>query len=164
MEVHIRPAMSEDIPAIRAIATDAWYAAHAPIVGEGTVAAFLGEYYTRQAFVDWIAEERTILDVAMEDRPRGYVLALPQEEPAGTYGLAHVYVDPDHWGEGIGTRLLGHVETRIRESDGDRVTLGVMTANERAIGFYEDAGYERIAESYDERIDTRSYTYAKELD
>jgi ribosomal protein S18 acetylase RimI-like enzyme len=38
-----------------------------------------------------------------------------------------------------------------------------MTESERAVEFYESAGYRRDEEFYDERIDTSGFLYAKEL-
>lgn len=38
-----------------------------------------------------------------------------------------------------------------------------MAENERAVNFYESAGYGREDEFYDDQIDTHGYTYAKPI-
>ncbi|MFB6299990.1 MAG: GNAT family N-acetyltransferase [Halobacteriales archaeon] len=118
------------------------------------------------SFEGWTDREEIILDVATdaEETVVGYVLALPTSEIEPTFSLAHIYVIPDRWGTGIGTRLLDHLQNRIRSRGGTRIELGVMAENDRAIEFYETAGYERVDEFYDDRIETWSYTYAKEID
>ena len=85
------------------------------------------------------------------------------DEGPGVYGLGNCYVHPDRWGEGVGSRLLDRTERAVRSDGGNRIRLAVMADSERAIGFYESSGYERVAEGYDERLDVRRCFYAKDL-
>ena len=41
--------------------------------------------------------------------------------------------------------------------------LHVMAANDRAVRFYEAAGYDRADAFHDDEIDARAYEYAKNL-
>lgn len=165
MVPQIRVAEPADIPGIRGVARSAWMEAHAPIVGVDTVESFLAEYYDAASFVDRLDREDVILDVAVaESTPIvGYVMGIADDEDAGLYHLAHIYVDPDHWGGGIGQALLEHVENRVQAGGGNRIQLGVIADNDRAIDFYEQAGYHRVESGYDERLDTPNYTYEKQL-
>jgi len=54
-----------------------------------------------------------------------------------------MYVHPEVAGEGVGTALLEHLETRARERE-----LGAlgMWSSMNAVPFYEAQGYERVAE------------------
>lgn len=164
MNVRIRQAEPADVGAIRAVARRAWHAAHAPIVGTEAVEAFLVEHYDAGSFREWIDRDGTILDVAVDDDGVvGYILASPAGDASATFALSHIYLDPDRWREGIGRRLLAHTEGTINERDGERITLSVMAENDRAIGFYEAAGYRRVERFHDERLGVAAYTYAKAL-
>lgn len=70
---------------------------------------------------------------------------------------------PDRWGEGIGRRLLERAEAAVDDRGGDRMELGVMADNDRASAFYATAGFDRVDEFYDQRLDTPGYTSAKGL-
>ena len=55
--------------------------------------------------------------------------------------LVHLYVDPDHWGRGLGRRLLQVGEDLLRKSGRSDVELSTMVGNERAIALYRSAGW-----------------------
>lgn len=57
-------------------------------------------------------------------------------------GLKELYVHPDHWGRGIGTRLLER-GIEVLPGDARRLRLETLTDNERARRFYEARGFER---------------------
>lgn len=163
MSIEIRRGAPADIEALRRISRRAWHAAHAPIIGAETVEEFLDDYYDAESFRSEIGDENTIFAVAADesDTPVGFVSARPDD--GGVYNLGRIYVLPDRWGEGIGRQLLDHAEASIADRGGERVKLGVMAQNDRAVAFYESAGYERTGEFYDERIAAEGYTYVKEL-
>lgn len=160
--VDVRPAEVEDVPAIRSIATAAWREAHEPIVGADAVDDFLASYYDEDSFRERTADEASILEVAtVAGDVVGYAFATPTEDAA--WALAQIYVHPDHWGAGVGSVLLERVESLVRDRGGDRITLGVMAENDRAIGFYEAAGFERVDEFYDDRLDQRGFSFELSL-
>jgi Acetyltransferases len=146
---------------VQAVARTAWYAAHEAIVGEENVEQFLTEYYSHDALTERLDADGPFL-VADEPDVVGFAVAGPAEEPS-TFVLDRIYVHPDRWGEGIGGRLLRTVERRAEDRDGERVRLGVIAENDRAVGFYEAAGYERVGEYNDERIGTTVYRYERRL-
>jgi ribosomal protein S18 acetylase RimI-like enzyme len=165
MTVNIRPATAEDIDAIREISERAWHEAHTPIIGRETTEEFLEQHYDSETFHATIDDPERILDVAAdEEGVVGFISGGPSEESPGTFNLVRVYVRPDRWGDGIGRQLLEHFERKVSEREQDRITLGVMADNDRAISFYESMGYDRTEEFYDGTIDTNSYVYEKELD
>jgi ribosomal protein S18 acetylase RimI-like enzyme len=166
MEFEIRSANHADVDAIRAVARRAWHAAHEPIIGRDTVEAFLDEYYDAESVRSWIDHDPAIVTVAADPESTvvGYTYANPTADDEATFSLAHIYVRPDRWGEGVGRQLLEHVERTVRSRGGERIRLGVMSENDRAIRFYEDAGYSRTDAFYDERIDTSGYTYVKAVE
>jgi len=161
MGTEIRPARSAELPAVQRVARAAWYAAHEPIVGEETVEAFLAEYYSRDALAARLGGEAIFL-VAVEQTVAGFAVAGPTDDTA-TYVLGRIYVRPDRWGEGIGQRLLQAVHERARERGVERIRLSVMAENDRAVGFYEAAGYEQVGRRIDERIGAAACEYEREL-
>lgn len=165
MALDIRSAEFSDISGIRSVATDAWYEAHAPIIGADTVEEFLKEYYDTESFRNRVKHEELLLDVVMDtdDTVAGYVLASPTDDDEAVFNLSHIYVDPNRWREGLGQRLLEHVTQKIRNRGAERIRLGVMAANDRAVEFYEAAGYDQTDEFYDDRIEAYGYTYEKEI-
>ena len=179
MAIEIRQASPADIEAIQRVAGRAWHAAHEPIIGEEAVEEFLNDYYDADSFRSEIGDEATVFAVAADSgdadtnidsahdsdtgAPVGFVSARPTEDDAAVFDLGRIYVLPDRWGDGIGRRLLSHAEETIADRSGERVRLGVMADNERAVAFYESAGYERVGEFYDERIATQGYTYEKKM-
>lgn len=165
MDLEIRRAKTDDVPTVRDVARRAWQTAHRPIIGAEAVEEFLSEYYDADTFRTKIRDEHAIFAVAEveSDRIAGFVLAGPTNEQATTYGLSRIYVTPDDWGNGIGRALLAYAEQRVNDRGGERIRLGVMAENERAVDFYEKAGYDKIDTFYDERIDTDGYRFEKVL-
>lgn len=164
MAVEIRPAREADVEDIRRVAEAAWHEAHAPIVGEAAVESFLEDFSDAETFRTLLDRETALLVVAVDvDGVVGFSAAGPDEVSPSGFHLSRIYVAPDRTGEGVGQRLLTHTEQSVRERGGERLTLGVMAANDRAVEFYEAAGYERTDDFYDDRLDTPGYTFAKEL-
>ena len=58
-----------------------------------------------------------------------------------TAELQAIYVSPDRWTRGIGHRLCEHVMDRLYSDGAVAVLLWVLSANTRAIRFYERAGF-----------------------
>ncbi|MBK9739570.1 MAG: GNAT family N-acetyltransferase [Actinobacteria bacterium] len=54
--------------------------------------------------------------------------------------LRHLYVHPDHQGDGVGTALLA----RVLPGDGDELQLWVFERNTPARSFYEARGFARV--------------------
>ena len=166
----VREARTGDVEAVQRVASAAWYAAHADIAGEEVVSEFLAEYYSTQRLREDVADRSRLFLVAEdegitgeESAVVGFALALPAEDEPGVFALGRIYVDPDHWGEGVGTRLLDRVESHVRARDESRLRLGVMAENDRAVGFYESRGFERVEAGHDDRLDVRRYVYVKDL-
>ncbi|RYJ14740.1 GNAT family N-acetyltransferase [Halogeometricum borinquense] len=162
MDVAIRAAAPTDVASIRDVAKRAWKAAHEPIVGTDAMESFLSEYYDAESFQARIDCDETILDVAVEGGTVvGYILTSPNADDETTFDLSSIYVTPMRWGEGIGQQLLDHVERRVREHGGERIQLGVMAENDRAVRFYEAADYRQDGEFHDEHLGVPGYTYVK---
>ncbi len=78
--------------------------------------------------------------------------------------VIHLFVDPDHWGGGIGRLLLAEAERLLAAAGVDQAELHTMVGNAPAIELYERAGWtltDRIVHSevedvaYDEHVLTK---------
>src|SRR5262249_38412953 len=91
-------------------------------------------------------EERAAVLVACDEdgRPVGFANAGPSRDEGAelTSGeLRALYVLQEVQGTGVGARLLGEAETRLRLAGFDRATLWVLETNELGRGFYERKGW-----------------------
>ena len=79
-------------------------------------------------------------------------------------GLKEIYVDPDDWGRGIGTRLLEHGIDRL-PAGVERLLLEAFADNDVGRAFYEARGFSAVDEGRVELADERYATtiFAKEL-
>lgn len=69
------------------------------------------------------------------------------------YGeLCALYVDPPHWGRGIGAALISNARTRLREMGFQKAALWALAGNVRAERFYRSDGW---AEDGVRRTDSR---------
>jgi GNAT superfamily N-acetyltransferase len=60
--------------------------------------------------------------------------------------VRRLYVDPDHWGCGIGRRLHDRVLEHLRAGGQGVVALWVLEANARARSMYERWGWRSTAD------------------
>jgi ribosomal protein S18 acetylase RimI-like enzyme len=133
--------------------------------GEGSGGIDAGAGDDVVAGSDAAGEDEAPADADATDRGVvGYTLSLPDDDDPAVFHLAHVYVPPDRWGEGVGRRLLADVETLAHEQGADRLRLGVLADNDRAVAFYERAGFERVDTGHDDRLDAPNHTYEKPLE
>lgn len=65
----------------------------------------------------------------------------------GTGEIYAIYVAPSRWSTGVGHALWAQSRQGLMDLGYSRVTLWVLTANERAIRFYERAGFQLCADS-----------------
>lgn len=86
----------------------------------------------------------------------GFVVGTTDSPSADRVGeIYSIYVDPPHWGTGIGSRLLRAATEEIR-ADGPRsLVLWVLDGNRRAIDFYESRGWAFDGGRKDELIGDR---------
>lgn len=164
-EMHVRQAVPGDAAAIQRVAVRSHRAAYEPIVDDES----LIEGVEREGFAtdlrEWLRTVTNREDVvylvceratATVDAPGivGFALFACDDTMTADYvvvddGVAllqSLYVDPDRWGEGIGSRLLavgvGRLPGRI-----DRLKLGVHSDNDRAQSFYRARGFGKVGET-----------------
>ena len=74
--------------------------------------------------------------------PVAYARSRDPDHTPGTAEIVAIYVDPDHWYGGTGTRLLDRAATEIATLGFVRTTLWVLEKNTSAIRFYAKHGFQ----------------------
>ncbi|MBT0566310.1 GNAT family N-acetyltransferase [Williamsia sp. CHRR-6] len=150
MTVTLRVAEPGDEARVAVTHVRSWRAGYRDLMS----AEALGELNTQQFAARYTfhdqAPVRTILAADESDSVAGFVSVCEdrREESDQSRGeLAALYVDPDHWGSGVGV-ALHHAGLRQLQHWGFRVAvLWVFAANIRARTFYERRGWELTGRS-----------------
>lgn len=162
----VQSASSDDVADIRAVARRSWavaYDSFAERTIERALATSYGETDLRQA----IGRPEVTYLVAREregKRVVGYASGVHTGERTGR--LPSLCVDPDRWGEGIGTALAERVISALQYRGVRRLELEVLADNEPGIEFCERRGFERVGERETEfgGRSCRGYVYASDFD
>ena len=145
----LRPAAAgdaEQIAAVHASSSRAAYEAVAPEAGRGLPLERRRAFW-REAIefgepqVQVAVENARVIGFAGFDRSRD-----PQSKPT-TGEIWALYVAPTHWGQGIGLALWESAREGLVEEGCTEVTLWVPRCNERALRFFEKAGFERDSDA-----------------
>jgi len=141
--VTVRPAQTADIEAIQHVARTTWHATYDDIIGSDAVDEQVDEWYADAVVRDGIIDSDTATPVAtVDDTVVGYAVAGQREDADADCASLHaIYVHPDHWGAGIGSRLFETVADRLRDRDFEHLHIRVLADNDRARAFYERHGY-----------------------
>jgi ribosomal protein S18 acetylase RimI-like enzyme len=83
---------------------------------------------------------RVTVAVDGQGTPVGFSTFRPGEQP-GRGHISNLFVDPDHWGRGIGRGLLARAEAEMRERGWSVGELSTQALNARARRLYERAGW-----------------------
>jgi len=145
-EITIREAREGDIERILAIAERGWNSAYAEFLSQETIDSAMTEWYDPDDVREYIRRSDTEYLVAEFDgNIVGYLNGGPTEKEH-LASLWAIYVDPDYWGNGIGTTLLTEFEAFCRRESYDRIRIRVLAENAVGTAFYEKRGYEVIEE------------------
>lgn len=151
--MQIRDATPAEAARVAAVARASWHAAYDDVLGAETVDTVVDEWYDPASLEEQlrkVAAGEGVFLVAVDD---GALLGFTNGGPAREYEtdpeapdafLSRLYVHPDRWGDGVGTALTGRLARRLRDAGHERVWLEVLEENERAYGFYEALGFERV--------------------
>jgi len=154
VDVTVRPADTGDVPGIRRVARRGWHAAYEDVLAPETIEAKLDEWYDPETVRGYLEREDVGYFVAVDDgRVLGYATGGPSDKGEDVGFLGAIYVDPDHWGEGIGSRLLDRIESFLAERGYERLRFRVLAENDVGTSFYRSRGYEAVEETETELAD-----------
>jgi ribosomal protein S18 acetylase RimI-like enzyme len=169
--IAVRESTPDDVPGVRRVARRGWEAAYGDVLDPATIERALEEWYA-PAFVRESVERADVVHlVAVDESGRdgavvGYTGGwVPDADDPERGVVGTLYVDPDRWGAGIGTRLFERALDALRGQGVTRVTIRVLAENAVGRSFYESRGFEVAAESADDLFgETRpAVTYASEI-
>ena len=148
-DVTVHESTPEDVPGIRYIARRGWEAAYGDFLAAATIERAMDEWYASDTVRGQVEREAVAHFVAVEDgEVVGYVGGGISEGERGAVWT--FYVDPDRWGEGIGTRLFERELDALRERGATYVTIRVLAANAVGRSFYESQDFEVAEEGRDD--------------
>ena len=146
LNIQVRPATVRDAKTIAEIHVNTWHAAYAGLVADD----YLKGLSVEKKQAEWLdsikfgepqvivaLDGNAIVGFAGYDRTRD-----PKTKPT-TGEIWAMYVASDYWGEGAGLALWDGCREGLQEEGCLEVTLWVMLRNERALRFYELAGFKR---------------------
>ncbi|EIM25014.1 GNAT family N-acetyltransferase [Microvirga lotononidis] len=134
----VRPARTEDIPALAAIAERSYGAAFADILEQDVLAGRNAAYFGERFAVSW----KRMLVALADGGPVGFLLMTDQH-------IDMLFMDPGAGGKGGGALLLREAEARGAKS------LECFRDNHGARRFYERHGW-RIARDYEREFAGRN--------
>ena len=139
----VRDARREDAAAIARVHTRSWQVAYAHLFPAEALAGISVE---RRAawWAEWLPASRpraAIIVAEVEGEVRGFASVGAARERDRLGELHAIYVDPDHWGAGLGRALIAEADERLRAADFDEAILWVLEDNPRTRRFYEAAGW-----------------------
>lgn len=141
-EVTVREASVDDVFAIQQVARTTWHATYDEIIGPSAVDEQVDEWYRDDVIAGAVESEEVVYLVASDEDVIGYASAGPSEQvdDEETAQLYTIYIGPDYWNDGIGSRLLDAVIERLREDYGV-LRMCVLEANDVGRSFYESYGF-----------------------
>ncbi|WP_435062985.1 GNAT family N-acetyltransferase [Halobaculum sp. EA56] len=147
----VRPARAGDLRGIRETLARSWRRGYDGLLDADALAeatADPAEFYPAERFERKRADDELLFLVAVVDDGVAGVSNVAWGEtnthafvPDDAAQHRAVYVDPDHWGEGIGTALVRRGSDALDDETPEYVEC--LAANERGRRFYESLGFER---------------------
>lgn len=140
----------DDVRGVSRVNGLAWREAYSDVLPDRVLEGIPVER-SAEAVEEWyesVRDDRDRFLVAVhEGAVRGYIYLRWGEETKDFVGedeagLKEIYVEPDYWGQGVGTALLER-GLDILPDDAEALKLDMLAGNEVGRRFYEARGFER---------------------
>ncbi len=136
----VRDATAEDALEVARVHVRSWQAAYRGILPADELAALDPAERARRYTFGEPAAPRTIVAVR-EGAIVGFATTNPADGEPGSGELHALYIDPPHWGTGVGGTLLAAAEANLATAGFAEAVLWVFAGNERVERFYRAAGW-----------------------
>lgn len=152
----IIPAGEEHLPVIAKLAGVIWHRCYPGIISHEQIDYMLSRMYAPKTMLDEIRSQGIHYDLLLaDDKPAGFASYGPATESppcpeshradvqrvVPVFKLHKLYMLPELHGQGLGSRLLKHVEEEVRAIGGQRLILSVNKRNSKAITAYRRNGF-----------------------
>ncbi|MFD1640956.1 GNAT family N-acetyltransferase [Halohasta litorea] len=145
--MQIRPATEIDAEAIREVAEASLAASYSHVVDAESRDRAVEAWYGTDTLAERLADDESVFLVAVEGGDLvGVVQGAVIDGPDRVGRIDWLHVDPNRRGKGIGSELLGQLETRLQEQDVDAVEGRVLAANTAGGDFYESHSFSEVGE------------------
>ena len=141
MSILTRPWTRQDLPAIQRLLLETWLDAYSPFVPREDLTTYLYKHYSEPKLESLLADADVTGLIAETDGLLAGYAKLYYSRPEERLYLHQLYVLPSQQGLGLGSRLLTCAEARALQLGTDRIWLGVMVKNTRAVAWYRRMGY-----------------------
>ncbi|MGB8480739.1 MAG: GNAT family N-acetyltransferase [Acidobacteriaceae bacterium] len=143
----IRPAQPADAMDVARVHVRSWRAAYRNILSDDYLNQLRPE--DRAAKYDFASRDpfkpHTLVAVeeGMSPAIQGFATTMPvtDSDMPGHGELCALYVDPQHWGKGLGVALVSAARAHMFEYGFRKAILWVLTGNVRAERFYQNDGW-----------------------
>lgn len=146
--MEIRPLEPEEVDSVREIARRSLEASYSHILSPETIETAVSEWYTDEAFEEYLDSDEMTFVVAVEDDA---VIGFSQShvvEEIDKGRILWLHVDPDYRGRGVATELFDVTREVLSDRGIDRVTGLVLAENEEGNRFYDEHGFEKLYERH----------------
>lgn len=140
----VRPAEPRDAAAIAAVKRESWRAAYPGVVGP----ALLDHLDIAPPISQWahairwpVSRRHRTLVAGEPGQVLGVAVTRPSADDDGVGQVDLVYLHPAAWGLGLGRALFAGANDELRRAGFRQAILWVIDGNERAMRFYERAGW-----------------------
>ncbi|WP_224333324.1 GNAT family N-acetyltransferase [Haloprofundus halobius] len=142
--MEIRPANTDDIEAIQRVARLSWEATYHDILSAETVEETVSEWYSEETLSEALGKPGTAFLVAEGDGEIvGFCHGVVEAERGD---IVRLYVDPDHWREGVGSALYERLRSDLEDFNMSELEAIVLADNEMGNEFYRHLGFEKAGE------------------
>ena len=138
----LRGATDDDAMAVAQVHVRSWQVGYRGLIDDERLTAMrAAERAGTYRFDDHDPRAPQTLLAVEDELVRGFVTWGPSSDGDGGSEILGLYVDPDHWGRGVGTSLLEGAMESLRRSSPERTRLWVLEGNVRAERFYLARGW-----------------------
>jgi ribosomal protein S18 acetylase RimI-like enzyme len=146
MGILIRPWQKSDLPSIHRITWQSWIATYSSFIPENDLRSYFDAHYTDASLLSMFEDPSGQGFVAETDHHIVGYLRLFFNRGENRLYIPSLHVLQDFQGKGIGRRLLESAEEYAARKRMDRVWIGVMVKNRRALIYYRKVGFLFIRE------------------
>lgn len=138
------PLKNKDIPSIQQLALKAWLFTYKNIYTEKRIRKEVAQYYSNESLRRYLSKIRQNKDF--------FVVAIGNSKVVGyahigrknkQWELLRIYVSPDKLRQGLGSKLISHIESFLKSKNAKKYQVYSHLKNKIANSFYPKVGFIR---------------------